>query len=109
MMLRRLAIGSMSLTQPGPEICIMVVEQGFEARAGLNRGLLAGGVLVGIGSLLGFTGIVLIGSTLLSMTRTRLSQMQPPPKELARLRLRQAKAAVSTARDAWRTESPTGT
>ena len=87
----------------------MVVEQGSEARAELNRGLLAGGVLVGIGSLLGFTGAALIGSTLLSMTRTRLSQMQRPPKELARLRLRQAKVAVSAGRDAWRTESATGT
>ena len=82
----------------------MVVEQGSEARAGLNRRLLAGGVLVGIGSLLGFTGTVLIGSTLLSMTRTRLSQMQPPPKELARLRLRQAKVALSAGSNAWRIE-----
>ena len=36
----------------------------------VNRSLLVGGgVLVGIGGLLGFTGMVLVGSALLSATR----------------------------------------
>jgi hypothetical protein len=85
----------------------MAVERGSEARAGLNRGLVAGGVLVGIGSLLGFTGLVLISSMLLSKARTRVSEMERPPRDLARLRLRQATAAVSAGRDAWRTQSVT--
>jgi hypothetical protein len=62
-------------------------------------------VLVGIGGLLGFTGIVLIGSTLVSVTRRRVRQMERPPREIARLKLRQAKAAASTGREAWRTEA----
>jgi hypothetical protein len=83
----------------------MVVQQSSEARSGLNRGLLAGGVLLGIGGLLGFTGVVLIGSALVSMTRRRVSQMERPPREIARLRMRQAKVAASAGRDAWRKEA----
>jgi hypothetical protein len=83
----------------------MVVQQSSEARSGLNRGLLAGGVLLGIGGLLGFTGVVLIGSALVSMTRRRVSQMERPPREVARLKLRQAKVAASAGRDAWQKEA----
>ena len=46
----------------------------------LNRSrLVGGGLLVGIGGLLGFTGMVLVGSALLSATRQWVNQLEQPP------------------------------
>ena len=69
----------------------------------VNRSLLiGGGGLVGIGGLLGFTGLVLVGSALLSVTRQWVDQLEVPPKEIARRRWQQAKAAASAGAGAWR-------
>jgi hypothetical protein len=69
----------------------------------LNRSLLVGGgVLVGIGGLLGFTGVVLVGSALLSATRQWIDQLERPPSEIARRKWQQAKAAASAGAAAWR-------
>jgi hypothetical protein len=59
-------------------------------------------VLVGIGGLLGFTGMVLVGSALLSATRQWVNQLERPPGEIARRRWQQTKAAASAGADAWR-------
>jgi hypothetical protein len=85
-----------------------VVNQASSGDGRRNRSLLVGGVLIGIGGLLGFTGMVLIGSALVSVTRRRLNQLDPPPRELARLKLRQAKFAAAAGRDAWRSETASG-
>jgi hypothetical protein len=69
----------------------------------LNRRLLVGGgLLVGIGGLLGFTGMVLVGSALLSATRQWVKQLEQPPSELARRTWQQAKVAASAGAQAWR-------
>src|SRR5215218_5514746 len=69
----------------------------------LNRSLLVGGgLLVGIGGLLGFTGMVLVGSALLSATRQWVNQLEQPPSELARRKWQQAKAAAAAGAEAWR-------
>jgi hypothetical protein len=69
----------------------------------LNRRLLVGGgLLVGIGGLLGFTGMVLVGSALLSATRQWVNQLEQPPSELARRTWQQAKVAASAGAQAWR-------
>jgi hypothetical protein len=68
----------------------------------VNRSLMVGGgLLVGIGGLLGFTGMVLVGSALLSATRQWVKQLEQPPSELAR-RTWQAKVAASAGAQAWR-------
>jgi hypothetical protein len=64
--------------------------------------LVGGGLLVGIGGLLGFTGMVLVGSPLLSATRQWVNQLEQPPSELARRKWQQAKAAASAGAEAWR-------
>ena len=75
----------------------------------MNRSLLiGGGVLVGIGGLLGFTGMVLVGSALLSATRRWMNQLDPPASELARRKWRQARAAAYAGADAWRNGPQTG-
>jgi hypothetical protein len=69
----------------------------------VNRSLLVGGgVLVGIGGLLGFTGMVLVGSALLSATRQWVNQLEQPPSEIARRKWQQARAAASAGAGAWR-------
>ena len=69
----------------------------------LNRRLLVGGgLLVGIGGLLGLTGMVLVGSALLSATRQWINQLEQPPSELARRKWQQAKVAASAGAQAWR-------
>ena len=69
----------------------------------VNRSLLiGGGVLVGVSGLLGFTGIVLVGSALLSATRQWVNQLERPPSEIARRKWQQAKAAASAGTVAWR-------
>jgi hypothetical protein len=74
-----------------------------QGRIQLNRSLLVGGgVLVGIGGLLGFTGVALVGSALLSATRQWIDQLERPPGEIARRKWQQAKAAASAGAEAWR-------
>jgi hypothetical protein len=69
----------------------------------VNRSLLVGGgVLVGVGGLLGFTGMVLVGSALLSATRQWVNQLEQPPSEMARRKWQQAKVAASAGAQAWR-------
>ena len=75
----------------------------------LNRNLLVGGgVLVALGGLLGFTGMALVSSALLSATRQWMDQLEQPPSEMARRRWEQAKAAASAGAAAWRDKPPSG-
>ena len=73
----------------------------------LNRSLLVGGgVLVALGGMLGFTGMALVASALISATRQWVDRLERPPSEIARRRWEQAKAAASAGASAWR-NSPT--
>jgi hypothetical protein len=75
----------------------------------LNRSLLVGGgVLVALGGLLGFTGMALVASALISATRQWVDHLERPPSELARRRWEQAKAAASAGAAAWRNNPPNG-
>ena len=74
----------------------------------VNRSLLVGGgVLVGLGGVLGFTGMALISSALISATRQWVDQLERPPSEMARRRWEQAKAAAAAGAAAWRDQQPT--
>lgn len=74
----------------------------------VNRSLMVGGgLLVGIGGLLGFTGMVLVGSALLSATRQWVNQLEQPPSEIAKRKWQQARAAASAGTEAWRNEPQT--
>lgn len=69
----------------------------------VNRSfLVGGGVLVGIGGLLGFTGMALVGSALVSATRQWVNQLQEPPSAMARRKWRQARTAAHAGAEAWR-------
>jgi hypothetical protein len=69
----------------------------------LNRGMIVGGgVLVALGSLLGFTGMALLMSALISATRRWVDHMEQPPGDVARRKWQQTKAAASAGAAAWR-------
>jgi hypothetical protein len=75
----------------------------------LNRRLIAGGgVLIGIGGLLGFTGMLLVSSAIVSAARRRVNQLEQPPSELAKRTWQQARAATTAGAKAWR-DSPAAT
>jgi hypothetical protein len=87
-----------------------MTDQALQTDSGTNRGLLvAGGVLIGVGGLAGFTGMLLLSSALVSATRRWVQQLEQPPAQIAKLKWQQARAAASAGAQAWRSlpsESP---
>jgi hypothetical protein len=80
-----------------------LADQGSRGDIQLNRNLLVGGgVLVALGGLLGFTGMALVSSALISATRQWVDQLERPPTEVARRRWEQTKAAATAGAAAWR-------
>ena len=67
-----------------------------------RRGIAGGGVLIGIGALLGFIGMLLVGSAIVSAARQRVNQLEQPPSELAKRTWQQARAATTAGAKAWR-------
>jgi hypothetical protein len=71
-----------------------------------RRRIAGGGVLIGIGSLLGFTGMLLVSSAIISAARQRVNQLEQPPSELAKRTWQQARAASAAGAKAWRNSPP---
>ena len=89
-----------------------MADQGSRGDIQLNRNLLVGGgVLVALGGLLGFTGMALVSSALISATRQWVDQLERPPTEIARRRWEQTTAAATAGATAgaaaWR-DKPQG-
>jgi hypothetical protein len=79
-----------------------------ESGVQLNRNLIVGGgVLVAFGGLLGFTGMALVTSALISAARRWVDRMEQPPSDIARRKWQQTKAAAAAGAAAWR-DSPPG-
>jgi hypothetical protein len=73
----------------------------------VNRSLIVGGgLLIAVGGLLGFAGMALLSSALISATRQWVDQLEQPPSEMARRRWEQTKAAASAGAAAWRQGNP---
>jgi hypothetical protein len=73
----------------------------------VNRGLIVGGgALIALGGVLGFAGIALLSSALISTTRQWVNQLEQPPSEMARRRWEQTKHAASVGAAAWRNGPP---
>jgi hypothetical protein len=71
-----------------------------------RRRIAAGGVLIGTGGLLGFTGMLLVSSAIISAARQRVNQLEQPPSELAKRTWQQARAATTAGAKAWRNSPP---
>ena len=75
----------------------------------LNRGVIVGGgALIAVGGLLGFAGMALLSSALISATRQWVDHLERPPSEIARRRWEQTKAAAAAGAAAWREGTPSG-
>jgi hypothetical protein len=73
----------------------------------LNRSLIVGGgALIAVGGLLGFAGMALLSSALISATRQWVDHLEKPPSQIARERWEQTKAAASAGAAAWRNGPP---
>ena len=68
--------------------------------------LITSAVLVGAGTFIALAGLALGGTHLLSATQRWVSEMEVPPSELAKMKLAQARAAVSAGAVAWQNGSP---
>ena len=69
----------------------------------LNKGMVvAGAVLIGVGGVLGATGILLGTYAVVNATRDWMRQLEVPPSEMARRKLQQARVASLAAAESWR-------
>jgi hypothetical protein len=63
--------------------------------------LITSASMVGAGTLIVLAGLAVGGAHLLSVTRQWIAEMETPPRELARLKWNQARAAVAAGAAAW--------
>lgn len=68
--------------------------------------LIAGTVLIGIGSVISLTGVAVTAAALAVAARRWVNEMEIPPRELLRQQMARAKAATAAGASAWRNGGP---
>jgi hypothetical protein len=71
---------------------------GFELNA---TPMIVGAALVGAGSLIGLTGLIVGGTALFSATRKWFQELEVPPGEVVKQKWSQTKAATAAGASAW--------
>lgn len=66
-----------------------------------TRPLIIGAALIGAGTLLAMAGFAVGSSHLFSATRRWVSEMEPPPREVAKLQWAKARTAAAAGTAAW--------
>lgn len=69
--------------------------------------MIVGIALIGAGTLIGLTGLVVGGTAMVSATRQWLGQLDEPPTEVVKHKLGQTKAATSAGASAWKQHNDT--
>ena len=64
--------------------------------------LIAGGVLIGIGAVVGMIGLAVAGTHVVAATRAWIKELEVPPGQLARMKWEQAKSAAASGASTWR-------
>jgi hypothetical protein len=64
--------------------------------------VLVGAALIGAGTLIGLTGLIVGGTAMVSATRQWLSELEVPPTEVVKHKLGQTKAATAAGASAWK-------
>jgi hypothetical protein len=64
--------------------------------------IFVGAALIGAGSLIGLTGLILGGTAMASATRKWLRELEVPPTEVVKQKLGQTKAATAAGASAWK-------
>jgi hypothetical protein len=63
--------------------------------------MILGAVLIGAGSLIGLTGLIIGGTAMVSATRQWLGELEVPPTEVVKHKLGATKAATMAGASAW--------
>jgi hypothetical protein len=64
--------------------------------------IFVGTALLGAGTLIGLTGLILGGTAMVSATRKWLRELEVPPTEVVKHKLGQTKAATAAGASAWK-------
>lgn len=64
--------------------------------------VIIGACLIGAGSLIGFTGMIIGGAGLITAARRWFRELEVPPGEVVRQKFDQTKAATAAGASAWR-------
>jgi hypothetical protein len=71
-----------------------------------TRPLIIGAALIGAGTLLAMAGFAVGSSHLISATRRWVGEMEPPPREVAKLQWAKARTAAAAGTAAWQNGAP---
>lgn len=63
--------------------------------------IVVGAVLIGVGGLIGLSGLIVGGSAMMSATRRWFRELEVPPSEVVKQKLGQTKAATVAGATAW--------
>ena len=63
--------------------------------------LIVGAALIGAGAIIGFTGVIVGASAMVSATRQWLRDLEVPPSEVVKQKLSATKAATAAGASAW--------
>jgi hypothetical protein len=63
--------------------------------------IVVGAVLIGVGSLIGLSGLIVGSTAIMSATRRWFRELEVPPSEVVKQKLGQTKAATVAGASAW--------
>jgi hypothetical protein len=63
--------------------------------------MIVGACLIGAGTIIGMTGLIVGGSAIISATRQWFRELEVPPSEVVKQKLSQTKAATAAGASAW--------
>lgn len=64
--------------------------------------MIVGACLIGAGSLIGFTGMIIGGTAMISAARKWFRDLEVPPSEVVKQKFGQTKAATAAGASAWK-------
>jgi hypothetical protein len=63
--------------------------------------MIVGACLIGAGTIIGMTGLIVGGTAIISATRQWFRELEVPPSEVVKQKLNQTKAATAAGASAW--------
>jgi len=68
----------------------------------MNTPMIVGACLIGAGSLIGLTGMIIGGTAMISAARQWFQELDVPPSEVVKQKYGQTKAATAAGASAWK-------
>lgn len=63
--------------------------------------MIVGAAMIGVGGMIGLTGLIIGGSAMMSATRQWFRELEVPPSEVVKHKIGQTKAATVAGASAW--------